>query len=395
MIRLFRGRARWLLACAVAVTSARFLVFQLTQGQTRPLKSFEEQGWAEDEVPEARCKHDQLENVLRKSLLPHQQDGKANTSILEEYPCLGRRVSLKEVLQIRNRAGEVVSLPHMDEVRFNTCAVVGSGGSLFERGFGHEIDGHDVVIRMNHHVANISTIGDLGCRTTFHTYHLSNGEQTISALEESGDDAPIPLLTERNFFSEAWLECLLANEETCPCMINRTNASRERLKMDLLKTQGQKRSSDPWRHVPECTSLGANRKSASWRWWPMISPELWLSLTKPCRSKLRLAKSPSTGFRIVLLTLRLCQHISVYGMSGGAAHWEVLKAAKSGSVADPAAEATENYEEWITHPDWMRAKRLNRSTSKFVGFKPHHDIPAEHRWYDKLASLGIIRQPDK
>ncbi|NXK51751.1 SIA4B sialyltransferase, partial [Chauna torquata] len=54
-----------------------------------------------------------------------------------------------------------------DPRRCRRCAVVGNSGNLRGSGYGHEIDGHDFVMRMNQ-APTVGFEGDVGGRTTHH-----------------------------------------------------------------------------------------------------------------------------------------------------------------------------------------------------------------------------------
>ena len=164
--------------------------------------------------------------------------------------------------------------------RFNTCAVVASGGIMLTQEFGREIDKHDTVIRMN----NAPTIGYERFVGSKSSVRISFPPYCGSFIGASSEEADIL--------------CVRAVE---PHLQNMWATAIPFVKMVDTGHDG----------VIEVLKHHNLRKEA-WK------PKQLLAFSVPFNSYLqKWTKSPSTGFAAVVYALHVCNETTLYGFSNG------------------------------------------------------------------------------
>eukprot|EP00403_Amphidinium_massartii_P020881 CAMPEP_0178393838 /NCGR_PEP_ID=MMETSP0689_2-20121128/12391_1 /TAXON_ID=160604 /ORGANISM="Amphidinium massartii, Strain CS-259" /LENGTH=419 /DNA_ID=CAMNT_0020014437 /DNA_START=30 /DNA_END=1290 /DNA_ORIENTATION=- len=235
----------------------------------------------------------------------------------------------------------------LSRARFGSCAVLGNAGSIYGKGLGEEIDAHDLVIRVNHHIPNTSSaeeVRDKGCRTSMHVifpfnaYYLSDSRPFLAAMLEFEP------------YYNTWFDCFTTGTPPCPCMAkvyeNYTRIRRPRfISGPLYKLTCQK----PLAVFNSYENIGRVRGN-------------YLPSLHACGRAVGIGgKSPSSGFRATYFALAVCDKVSLYGL---------------GSLKQFSPKHNHSW-------DYVKGHTAS-----------HHNIVGEHNWYAMLQKEGRIRQPD-
>jgi len=231
-------------------------------------------------------------------------------------------IPIQEALTARN----FTAAPRL---KFGRCALVGNAQRMLLRESGSEIDGHDVVLRLN----NAPTVGFerwVGSKT--HLRLVNNQWTREYGLQES-----LPL------------------EINCTLLISRADAqSAATLRRVLLE-----RRPDVWAHIfqREGTDL-AGKLLRGMR-----------VMAEPVRGMQYAGKaSPSSGFLGMYFLLQLCQQVSVYGVGLGGCSGDNCRGGSS-------------WHYW--QEDTFKLSR------EFQG-QPHHSFELEHDMLRVLDAAGHI-----
>mmetsp|Transcript_34281 Transcript_34281/g.80127 ORF Transcript_34281/g.80127 Transcript_34281/m.80127 type:complete len:323 (+) Transcript_34281:43-1011(+) len=220
--------------------------------------------------------------------------------------------------------------------RFHSCAVIGSGASLHDSGFGNAIDAHDAVIRMNGHPTK-GFEADVGRKTTFRFLYPESSSLLGQLDEASAMLVLVPFKKEDNI----WLDCVLAHQDPCHCVRERT-----------------KTNTDPWfKPLPFC---GID-KLHSYGIAAVLSDKA-RATERTCAIAAALKKRPSMGFTTVTFALSICDAVDAYGMNKDERYHH-----------EEGAGPVPNY----TSPTMI------------------HDVIGEHEFYKRMEALGRLRRPDR
>jgi len=216
--------------------------------------------------------------------------------------------------------------------RFQTCAVVGSGASLQGKAFGPCIDSHDAVFRMNSH----PTMGfetDVGNKTTFRLIY----PESSTLLWDPRETADIYVLVPFKAADRVWFDCFLASQNPCHCVAARTRENR----LPFWSKSACSEATNPYGVAAVLSNDERDMEGA-------------------CARATGLEKRPSIGFTSVILALSVCDAIDVYGMDSSNRY----------HTQDPA--------------------KVN-----YTSTASDHDFQGEHRFYEQLQALRLLRRPDK
>lgn len=153
----------------------------------------------------------------------------------------------------------------------STCAVVGNSGNLLHSGYGATIDGHEAVFRMT--VAPTKGFEvDVGTKTTYHLIYSS------ILFADSGIDQKAIILYYSNAFSDL------------KSFIDFMHDRKDRLK-------------SPQDHI-----LLDKVPPEHFR---ILHPDFWYSLQHDWLN--HAGSHPSTGIMAIVIALRVCDHVDVFG----------------------------------------------------------------------------------
>lgn len=197
------------------------------------------------------------------------------------------------------------ALPQEDvSWNFQTCAVVGNGGSTLGKGKGMDIDDHDAVIRTNY-APTEGFEDDVGSRTTFDFINLQHTKPFVVGRTRTGGNLP-----------EAARSTLRNSTITLFEVTNPT--ARYHLYAPLLK-----RFKPPSPHGKgggdtsgtRVTVLSPELVAHGYKLWASFMKAAELSTTRAGYKPANYHGKPMSGWFAVVFAMQICKEVDLYGFS--------------------------------------------------------------------------------
>eukprot|EP00899_Mesostigma_viride_P016667 jgi/Mesvir1/25000/Mv16957-RA.1 len=273
-----------------------------------------------------------------------------------------------------------LSVPH-----FPTCALVGNSGVLLERGFGHLIDSHAAVFRIN----QAPTSGyepDVGGKTSFRllnnawTHHYLSNPRRARLMKDLDANATLVISRAKPvFFSQLATMVAVERPDVAtrflhPLVLGQSRDVLEAFRLGMERASALQTAAEAETEANLAATAVANGSSSAGlsqeeRRHAGGSSDGSESGSSPSKSTIKLYKggtSPSSGLLALALMKSLCSNITLFGFS--------LEASRGASSTS-----------------WRYHYFNNYIDSEELRAHPHHSFTLEADFLRALVEAGLVR----